>query len=143
MQAPTTAGGDQVIRQGAGWRWAVSAAGVLIVAIVIIAALAFARVQLGHLGQPGIGDPDPDPEPGGHGDPAADYRPVPGVVPSVVLITTSKGSLGSGLIVTDTGIVLTANHVVSGGGGISILFADGTKAAATVPPQTRRSTLPR
>ena len=41
VQAPTTAGGDQVIRRGAGWRWAVSAAGVLIVAIVIIAALAF------------------------------------------------------------------------------------------------------
>ena len=54
------------------------------------------------------------------------------VVPSVVLITTSKGSLGSGVIVTDTGTVLTAHHVVSGGGDISILFADGTKAAATV-----------
>jgi len=54
------------------------------------------------------------------------------VVPSVVLITTSKGSLGSGVIVTETGTVLTANHVVSGGGGISILFADGTKTSATV-----------
>jgi S1-C subfamily serine protease len=54
------------------------------------------------------------------------------VVPSVVLITTSKGSLGSGVIVTDTGTVLTANHVVSGGGSISILFADGTKTSATV-----------
>jgi S1-C subfamily serine protease len=54
------------------------------------------------------------------------------VVPSVVLITTSKGSLGSGAIVTDTGTVLTAHHVVSGGGRISILFSDGTKTAATV-----------
>jgi putative serine protease PepD len=54
------------------------------------------------------------------------------VVPSVVLITTSKGSLGSGVIVTDTGTVLTANHVVSGGGDISIVFADGTKTSATV-----------
>jgi S1-C subfamily serine protease len=54
------------------------------------------------------------------------------VVPSVVMITTSKGSLGSGVIVTDTGSVLTANHVVSGGGSISILFADGTKTSATV-----------
>ena len=50
----------------------------------------------------------------------------------MVLITTSKGSLGSGVIVTDTGTVLTANHVISGGGSISILFADGTKSAATV-----------
>jgi putative serine protease PepD len=70
--------------------------------------------------------------------PAATATPLPvtdlyrQVVPSVVLITTSKGSLGSGVIVTDTGIVLTANHVVSGGGSISILFADGTKTAATV-----------
>jgi putative serine protease PepD len=54
------------------------------------------------------------------------------VVPSVVTIATSRGSLGSGVIVNDTGTVLTANHVVSGGGSISILFADGTKAAATV-----------
>ena len=28
--------------------------------------------------------------------------------------------------------MLTAHHVVAGGGDISILFADGTKAAATV-----------
>ena len=54
------------------------------------------------------------------------------VLPSVVLVTTSKGSLGSGVIVTDTGAVLTANHVIAGAGSISILFADGTKTAATV-----------
>lgn len=54
------------------------------------------------------------------------------VVPSVVLITTAKGSLGSGVIVTDTGTILTANHVVSDGGAVSVLFSDGTKAAATV-----------
>ena len=50
----------------------------------------------------------------------------------MVLITTSKGSLGSGTVVTDTGTVLTAHHVIAGGGDISILFADGTKAPATV-----------
>jgi S1-C subfamily serine protease len=70
--------------------------------------------------------------------PAATATPLPvidlyrQVVPSVVLITTSKGSLGSGVIVTDAGTVLTANHVISGGGDISIVFADGTKTAATV-----------
>ena len=66
------------------------------------------------------------------------------VVPSVVLITTSKGSLGSGTIVTDTGTVLTANHVISGGGTISVLYADGTKSAATVAsrnPKTDIATL--
>ena len=54
------------------------------------------------------------------------------VVPSVVLITTSKGSLGSGVIVTDTGTIVTANHVISGGGTVTVLFSDGTKSAATV-----------
>ena len=54
------------------------------------------------------------------------------VVPSVVLITTSKGALGSGVIVTGTGTVLTAHHVVSGGGDISIVFADGTKTSGTI-----------
>ena len=54
------------------------------------------------------------------------------VVPSVVLITTSKGSLGSGVIVTDTGAVLTAHHVVSGGGDISI-------RSPTAPRRPRRS----
>ena len=70
--------------------------------------------------------------------PAATATPLPvtdlyrQVVPSVVLITTSKGSLGSGVIVTDTGTVLTAHHVVSGGGDISIVFADGTKTSGTI-----------
>jgi S1-C subfamily serine protease len=70
--------------------------------------------------------------------PAATPTPLPvtdlyrQVVPSVVLITTSKGSLGSGVIVTDTGTVLTAHHVISGGGDITILFADGTKTSATI-----------
>jgi S1-C subfamily serine protease len=54
------------------------------------------------------------------------------VVPSVVLVTTSRGSLGSGVIVTDTGAVVTAHHVVSGGGSIRILFSDGTKTTARV-----------
>ena len=70
--------------------------------------------------------------------PAATATPLPvtdlyrQVVPSVVLITTSKGSLGSGVIATDTGTVLTAHHVISGGGDISIVFADGTKTSGTI-----------
>ncbi len=54
------------------------------------------------------------------------------VAPSVVLITTSKGAVGSGVVVTDTGTVLTANHVISGGGTVTITFADGTRSLATV-----------
>jgi len=116
---------------GNGWRWAIAATGVLVVAMVIIAALAF-RVGAGSAVKAGQASASPTPTS------AATPTPLPvtdlyqRVVPSVVLITTSKGSLGSGVIVTDTGTVLTANHVISGGGTISIVFVDGTKAAATV-----------
>jgi putative serine protease PepD len=130
-QVPATDRGDQFTRLGHGWRWAVSTAAVLVVAVVIIAALAF-KLGSGSATSANRASATATPTP------AATATPLPvtdlyrQVVPSVVLITTSKGSLGSGVIVTDTGTVLTANHVVSGGGGISILFADGTKTAATV-----------
>jgi putative serine protease PepD len=119
------------VRPGTGWRWLAAAAGVLVVAIVVIAALSF---KLGSSSATSANRPSETPTP----TPAATATPLPvpdmyrQVVPSVVLIATSKGSLGSGVIVTDTGTVLTANHVVSGGGSISILFADGTKTAATI-----------
>ena len=131
-QALTT-DGDGRVRAGHGWRWAVSAAGVLVVAMVIIAALAF-KLGSGSATSANQASETPTPTP----TRSATATPLPvtdlyqQVVPSVVLITTSKGSLGSGVIVTDTGTVLTANHVVSGGGSISILFADGTKTSATV-----------
>ena len=130
-QAPTTDGGDQVIRRGHGWLWAISTAGVLVVAMVIIAALAF-KLGSGSATSANRASATATPSP------AATATPLPvtdlyrQVVPSVVLITTSKGSLGSGVIVTDTGTVLTANHVISGGGDISIMFADGTKTSGTI-----------
>jgi S1-C subfamily serine protease len=96
----------------------------------VIAALAF-KLGTTSSASSGTASVSPTPSPA-----TATPLPVPDlyrqVVPSVVLITTSKGSLGSGAIVTDTGTVLTAHHVVAGGGDISILFADGTKTAATV-----------
>jgi S1-C subfamily serine protease len=131
-QAPATGGGDQIIRRGRhGWLWALSAAGVLVVAMVIIAALAF-KLGSGSATSADRASATPIPTP------AATATPLPvtdlyrQVVPSVVLITTSKGALGSGVIVTDTGTVLTAHHVVSGGGDISIVFADGTKTSGTI-----------
>ena len=129
-QAPTTDGGDPVLRRR-GSLWAVSTAGVLVVAMVIIAALAF-KVGSGSATSANRTSATATPTP------AATPTPLPvtdlyrQVVPSVVLITTSKGSLGSGVIVTDTGTVLTAHHVISGGGDISIVFADGTKTSATI-----------
>jgi len=53
------------------------------------------------------------------------------VAPSVVTIQTAH-ELGSGVIVADNGLILTANHVVAGGGTITVTFADGTTTNAAV-----------
>ena len=66
------------------------------------------------------------------------------VGPSVAVVRTAKGALGTGVIAADDGTVLTANHVISDGSAISIIFADGTKSAATVAsadPKTDIATL--
>jgi S1-C subfamily serine protease len=116
---------------GVGWRWVLAAAGVLVVAIAIIAALAF-KLGSSSATLSNRASETPIPTPATTPTPLRVTDLYTQVVPSVVLITTSKGSLGSGVIVTDTGTVLTANHVISGGGSISLLFSDGTKTAATV-----------
>jgi putative serine protease PepD len=97
--------------------------------MVIIAALAF---KLGSGSATSVNQASPTPTPKATATPLPVTDLYRQVVPSVVLVTTSKGSLGSGVIITDTGMVLTANHVIADGGTVSILFADGTKAAATV-----------
>jgi S1-C subfamily serine protease len=51
--------------------------------------------------------------------------------PSVVIVRTGH-ELGTGVIVADNGTVLTANHVIAGGGTIIVTFADGTTANAAV-----------
>ena len=53
------------------------------------------------------------------------------VGPSVVIVRTPH-DLGTGVIVADSGTILTADHVVAGGGAIQVTFADGTTAGATV-----------
>jgi S1-C subfamily serine protease len=62
------------------------------------------------------------------------------VQPSLVLIQTKgedghhdpENGLGSGVIVTDTGQILTSLHVVDGATEILVTFADGTESAAQV-----------
>jgi putative serine protease PepD len=53
------------------------------------------------------------------------------VVPSVVIVRAGH-DLGTGVIVADNGTILTANHVIAGGGPVTVTFADGTTATATV-----------
>ena len=52
---------------------------------------------------------------------------------SVVSITTGSGE-GSGVVLTDTGYIVTNNHVVATaqGGSVTVIFADGKKASASI-----------
>ncbi|HEX3590186.1 MAG TPA: trypsin-like peptidase domain-containing protein [Pseudonocardiaceae bacterium] len=57
------------------------------------------------------------------------------VLPSVVQITQvgqSGEGIGSGVVLTSDGEILTNNHVVAGGGSLTVTFANGQKARATV-----------
>ena len=64
------------------------------------------------------------------------------VAPSVVLIRTEKGALGSGTVVNGTGLILTSNHVVDDDSDITVTFSDGTRSTAQIAERTRRSTSP-
>jgi len=129
-------------RRTGSWRWLAVAGAALVVAVVVITTLAF---RLGSVTAASEADsPTPTPTPAPTATPLAVPDLYTRVVPSVVLITTSKGSLGSGTVVTDTGTILTAHHVVSGGGDLTVVFADGTKApakVATTNPEQDTATL--
>jgi S1-C subfamily serine protease len=68
---------------------------------------------------------------------AAVYRTIQ---PSLVLVRASLAdgstSLGSGVIVTQQGEIMTAAHVVDGATSIEVTFADGTTSAAEVATST-------
>ncbi len=56
---------------------------------------------------------------------------VDAVQPSVVTIFTGEG-LGSGVIYTEDGLILTNEHVVRGNEEVEVAFADGQRVAGTV-----------
>jgi putative serine protease PepD len=96
-----------------------------VVLLVVIAVLA-TRLASGAPA-PRAASPKPSPTPTSLAVPAIYQR----VAPSVVLIRTGH-ELGSGVIVADSGLILTANHVVAGGGTVTVTFADGTTTNASV-----------
>jgi putative serine protease PepD len=53
------------------------------------------------------------------------------VAPSVVTVRAGD-ELGTGVIVADSGTILTADHVIAGAKAVTVTFADGTVAGATV-----------
>ena len=60
------------------------------------------------------------------------------IAPSLVLVQTAAasagtgGELGSGVVIDDTGDILTSLHVVASAGSIQLTFADGATSAAQI-----------
>jgi S1-C subfamily serine protease len=103
------------------------AAGVLVLVVLLIAGIAL------------LTSGDDRPTRGSAPSPSPSETPVPttgdifqAVSPSVVVIRTSAGALGSGTVASDDGTIITANHVVDDGSAVTVTFADGTKTAADI-----------
>lgn len=121
-------------------RGALIACGVVIVALVVVVALL--AVDTGG-GSQVHSAASPSPSPTTHAPPTVSDI-FQRVGPSVAVVRTAHGALGTGVIAAADGTVLTANHVVADGSAISLIFADGTKSAATVAsadPKTDIATL--
>lgn len=105
-----------------------AALGAVIVLLGLIAALAFRLSGAAPATNAASATPRPTPT-------AAAILTVPNifrrVAPSVVLVRTGH-QLGTGVIVSDAGTILTANHVIAGGRTITVTFADGTTTSAIV-----------
>ena len=101
----------------------------LVAAGVLVAVIAVLATQLGTVPRAAgdrakVASPSPTASP----TVAAIYQRVR---PSVVVISTNT-KLGSGVIGSNTGAILTANHVVAGASDITITFFDGTQVRASV-----------
>jgi len=103
----------------------------IVVAAALVAAIAVLAFQLGGVTSAArVPAATPSPTATATADPtvSAIFRRVG---PSVVVVRAG-GALGTGVIVTDGGTILTANHVIAGAKDISVRFADGTKSRAAV-----------
>lgn len=102
-----------------------------IVAAVAVLALGLSAVSL----LAGSGDATdaatPTPTPTASGTPTV-TEVYETVAASVVVVRTSAGALGTGVVAAGDGTILTANHVVDDGSEITVTFSDGTRSAATV-----------
>jgi len=108
--------------------------GVLAVAVVLLGALVVAVAVLASGAGRGdaaraLATPSATPTPSPTVGVPDIYRRVG---PSVAVVRTARGALGTGVIVGADGTVLTANHVVADGSPVSLVFSDGTKSAARV-----------
>ncbi len=106
---------------------------VVLVALVLTAFVAF---RWGASGEPKA-LPSASARPSPSGDPT-NAQIFASVAPSVVTIEglgadgKTVNDIGTGVVANTDGVILTAFHVVTGAGGIRVIFADGTESVATV-----------
>jgi S1-C subfamily serine protease len=106
------------------------------IAVLVLALTAFVAFRWGASDQPKA-LPSASPSPSRSGDPT-NAQIFAAVAPSVVTIEglaadgKTVNDIGTGVVANTQGVILTANHVVQGAPAIRVIFADGTKSAATV-----------
>lgn len=105
--------------------------GCAVLAAALVAALVLLATRSGPGSPPRAAAVPATPKPSGSTSPSV-AQIYAKVGPSVVVIQTAHGALGTGVVAADNGTILTANHVISDGSAIRLIFADGTKASAKV-----------
>ena len=104
------------------------AAGVVVL-VVLVAAAALLASGAGRDSPQAVASPSATPSPSPTVTVPDIYRRVG---PSVAVVRTARGALGTGVIVAADGTVLTANHVIADRSRISLVFSDGTRSTAKV-----------
>ncbi len=121
------ASGPRAVSRLRGSRGVLAAGGVVLVVLVV--AVAVLASGAGRDGAQAVATLSATPSPSPTATVPDIYRRVG---PSVAVVRTARGALGTGVIVAEDGTVLTANHVIADRSPISLVFSDGTRSAATV-----------
>ncbi|HEY6741623.1 MAG TPA: trypsin-like peptidase domain-containing protein [Lapillicoccus sp.] len=121
------ASGPRAVSRLRGSRGALAAG--IVVLVVLVVAVALLASGAGRDGPQAVASPSATPSPSPTVTVPDIFRRVG---PSVAVVRTAGGSLGTGVIVAADGTVLTANHVIADRSPISLVFSDGTRSTATV-----------
>jgi serine protease DegQ len=102
---------------------------------LLLALLAAAAGCTGDKGGQGDAAPAAQSAANSSGQPSDPFQHIPDVVrkvqTSVVTVVTGKG-LGSGVVWSKDGVIVTNDHVVSGSRNVEVAFADGRRVSGTV-----------
>jgi S1-C subfamily serine protease len=121
------ASGPRAVSRLRGSRGALAAG--VVVLVVLVAAAALLASGAGRDSPQAVASPSATPSPSPTVTVPDIYRRVG---PSVAVVRTARGALGTGVIVAADGTILTANHVIADRSPISLVFSDGTRSTATV-----------